>query len=47
MDVPFTKKNLRCDDGYVVIYSGDKMYQVINYNVFYNGNEEQGTRNER
>lgn len=29
VDMPYTQKNLCCDDGYVVIFSEDKMYQVI------------------
>jgi len=29
VDLPYSKKNFRCDEGYAVIYSGDRMVQVI------------------
>lgn len=33
VDMPYTQKNLCCDDGYVVIFSEDKMYQVKGKNA--------------
>ena len=32
--MPYSKENFRCDEGYAVIYSGDRMVQVMLGSLF-------------